>query len=237
MSKHRRKKPKHRRKKPLIYSTMLTILSVVVVGVYVAAPGVWQWNRAAAQVEAHKIHEVDTAPGPVDEQMVRRLRDTSTGPQGAPVIITYHDIGYNKSKYTVTPQDFATQMRLIHDAGWTTLTAEQLERWLDGEPLPPHSVMVTFDDGARGVWQFADPVLRRFNQHAAAYIITGFVGTHEPYYMTGDEITDLQNSGRWDLEAHTHLGHVQIPSKRRGRAGAVPDHHAVPARSAPGRDH
>ena len=79
--------------------------------------------------------------------------------------------------------------------------------------------MVTFDDGARGVWRFADPVLARFNQHAVAFIITGFVGTHEPYYMTWDEIADLHNSGRWDLEAHTHLGHVQVPSDSNGGQG------------------
>ena len=48
--------------------------------------------------------------------------------------------------------------------------------------------------------------------HATAFIITGFVGTHAPYYMTWDQITELQNSGRWDIEAHTHLGHVRCPA-------------------------
>ena len=111
-------------------------------------------------------------------------------------------------------------MRMIHDAGLDHpdgRPAGPVAR--TGEPLPPHSLMVTFDDGARGVWRFADPVLARFNQHAVAFIITGFVGTHEPYYMTWDEIADLHNSGRWDLEAHTHLGHVQVPSDANGGQG------------------
>ena len=50
----------------------------------------------------------------------------------------------------MTPEDFAAQMRLIHDAGWTTLTADQLDGWLRGEPMPPHAVLITFDDGAMG---------------------------------------------------------------------------------------
>jgi hypothetical protein len=35
-------------------------------------------------------------PGPVDPALVARLANTSTSPQGAPIIITYHDIGYNR---------------------------------------------------------------------------------------------------------------------------------------------
>ena len=79
--------------------------------------------------------------------------------------------------------------------------------------------MITFDDGATGVWQYADPVLKRLDMHAIAFIITGFVGTHAPYYMTWDQITELHNSGRWDMEAHTHLGHVQVPSDNNGNEG------------------
>ena len=124
----------------------------------------------------------------------------------------------------MTPENFAAQMQLIHDAGWTTLTTDQLDGWLDGEPLPPHSVMITFDDGATGVWQYADPVLKRLDMHATAFIITGFVGTHAPYYMTWDQITELHNNGRWDIEAHTHLGHVQVPSDNEGNDRAVPEH-------------
>jgi hypothetical protein len=107
-------------------------------------------------------------------------------------------------------------MQLIHDAGWTTLTSAQIRAWVRGEPLPPHSMMVTFDDGARGVWKYADPILARNGQHAAAFIITGFVGTHAPYYLTWSELAELHASGRWDLEAHTHLGHVKVPSDADG---------------------
>ena len=179
----------------------------------------WQWAHAEAQTEAKKIHQVDTVPGPVDETLVTQLRNVGVSAQTGPVIITYHDIGHNKSPYTVTPEDFATQMRLIHDAGWTTLTVDQVEHWLDGQPVPPHAVMITFDDGAQGVWQYAEPVLRRFNMSATAFIITGFVGTHAPYYMSWDQITELHNSGRWDIEAHTHLGHVEVPAGPDGTKG------------------
>ncbi|RZT16241.1 polysaccharide deacetylase [Mycobacterium sp. BK558] len=211
-------KPKHRKSgRPIrLLPAMLTLLSAMAVAAYLILPGMWQWAHAEAQVEARKAHQVDTVPGPVEPELVERLRAIGTTTQAAPVIITYHDIGHNKSPYTVTPENFATQMRLIHDAGWTTLTGNQLSDWLGGKPLPPRSVMITFDDGALGVWQYADPVLKRFDQHASAFIITGFVGTNAPYYMTWGQIEELRASGRWDLEAHTHQGHVQIPSDDHG---------------------
>jgi peptidoglycan/xylan/chitin deacetylase (PgdA/CDA1 family) len=215
-----------------IVSAILTLLSAMVVAAYLVVPGMWQWNRAEAKVEAKRIHQVDTVPGEVDGALVQRLRDTSASAQSAPIIITYHDISYNPSRYTVTPENFAAQMQLIHDAGWTTLTTDQLDGWLGGAPLPPHSVMITFDDGATGVWQYADPVLKRLDMHATAFIITGFVGTHAPYYMTWDQVTELANNGHWDIEAHTHLGHVQVPSDNEGNEGPflntvawLPDQH------------
>ena len=212
--------PQHRKSyRSLIISALLTILSTMVVAAYLILPGMWQLSHAEAQIEAKKPHQVDTAEQPVDTALVQQLSKATASSQAAPIIITYHDIGHNPSRYTVTSEAFAIQMRMIHDAGWTTLTANQLDDWLTGKPLPPHSVMITFDDGATGVWKYADPVLKRYGQHATAFIITGFVGTHAPYYMTWDQITELKNSGRWDIEAHTHLGHVQIPSDDAGHQG------------------
>ena len=207
-----------------IYSVILTLLSTAVVAAYLILPGMWQWNRAAMRAETHGTSrpavQVDTVSGPVDPALVAKLASLSTSPQAPPLILTYHDIGHTKDRYTVTPENFAVQMRMIHDAGWTTLTANDLSRWLAGEPMPPHGVFITFDDGTRGVWQYADPVLKRYGLHAMTFIITGFVATHAPYYMTWDQIHELQNSGRWDVEAHTHLGHVQVPSDANGHEGA-----------------
>jgi poly-beta-1,6-N-acetyl-D-glucosamine N-deacetylase len=209
---------KHRKRSAAV-SMMLTALSASLVAVYLVLPGAWQWAHAEAKVEAKKLHQIVTVAPEVPGELVNRLRNTSTSPQAGPVIITYHDIGRNPSPYTVTPENFAAQMRLIHDAGWTTLTAAQLDSWLHGGPVPSHSVMITFDDGAKGVWQYADPVLAHYGQHAVTYIITGFVGTNQPYYMTWDEIAELQASGRWDIEAHTHLGHIKIPAGPNGEQG------------------
>lgn len=195
-----------------ILSALLTLLSVAAVVTYLTVPGMWQWAHATALVEAKKPHQIDTAEQPVDAGLVERLSVTGDGTEFGPVILTYHDISpHGDSQYTVTPEEFASQMRMLHDAGWTTLTSDQMAAWVAGGPIDRHSFMLTFDDGTKGVWQYADPILARYGFHAAAFIITGSVGTHAPYYMTWEQIEELNRTGRWDFEAHTHAGHIRVP--------------------------
>lgn len=175
---------------------------------YLMIPAVWQWKTANP---FHVHDQITTITPGEDPKVLDRLRAIPSPPADAPpVVLVYHDISNERGFYTVTPAMFATQMRLLHDAGYTTITATQLNSWLHGGKLPPHPVLLTFDDGVEGVWQAADPILARYNQHAMAFIITGFVGTRQPYYMNWPEITALAASGRWDIESHTNLGHVNF---------------------------
>jgi poly-beta-1,6-N-acetyl-D-glucosamine N-deacetylase len=129
-----------------------------------------------------------------------------------PIVISYHDISpIASSSYTVTPARFAEQMALLDALGVHTLSASEYRAYTEGKPVPPRSVMITFDDGTRGVYRFADKVLAQHKFRAVSFIITGFIGTRAPYYMTWNEIDQLDRSGRWDFEAHTHVGHARIP--------------------------
>ena len=207
-------------------SAFVSIALIGFVLTYLVGPAAWQWSvandrRAELSDYTDEVFEQFTnivAP-PSNAELVALLKAAPAGQQAGPMILTYHDIGYNSSEYTVTPEAFAAQMQLLADAGWQTLSAEQLSNWLDGMPLPPHSVQITFDDGAHGIWQYADPILARNNQRATAYIITGYVGTRKPYYVTWSELGRMYDSGRWDIQAHTHKGHTEIAIDAEGHTG------------------
>lgn len=197
--------------------TILVVGPVLVAVLYLLLPGWWQWSSRTEAIVART--QVLVAPPPENEALVRALRALRGSGQGAPVILTYHDIINNPESYSITPRVFAGQMQLLHDSGYRTLTAAQLLAWLHGGRVPPHSVALTFDDGATGVWEYAAPVLARYGFHGIAFIITGDVGTHQPYYMTWPEIVDLKQSGRWDIESHTSRGHVYIATGPHGQRG------------------
>ena len=51
-----------------------------------------------------------------------------------------------------------------------------------GQPLPPRSVLVTFDDGYRSVLDVGLPVLRRYGVRPVVYLLPGHVGNSEPFW-------------------------------------------------------
>lgn len=134
-----------------------------------------------------------------------------------PLILTYHDIAVGStSNYAVTPAQFAEQMATLDALGVHTLTSTEFADFVRGRAVPPRSVLITLDDGTRGVWRYADTILAQHKFHAVSTIVTGFVGTHKPYYMTWDEITRLDQNGRWDFENHTDSAHLNIPINAAG---------------------
>ncbi|RKE22285.1 polysaccharide deacetylase family protein [Streptomyces sp. TLI_171] len=62
-------------------------------------------------------------------------------------------------------------------------------------PLPPRSVLVTFDDGDRSVLTEALPVLARLGIPAAAYVITDLIDGDQPYWWT-EAAHLVQHGGR-----------------------------------------
>lgn len=129
--------------------------------------------------------------------------------RGAVLILTYHDISPTATgAYAVTPAAFAEQLAMLRTAGFTSVSADTLlASRTDPSVLPARPVMITFDDGTGGVWRYADPLLETYGFRGVAFVITGRIGTHYPYYLTWSELSAMHDSGRWDVESHTANGH------------------------------
>jgi len=156
-----------------------------------------------------------TALAPADLARYRAAAASAPVPADAPIVLTYHDINPvgRDSTYVVRPSAFEAQMRMLHEAGYRSLTADQFAGYVRGSFDPPsRSVLITFDDGTAGLWVYADRILARYGFHAVSFVITGRVGTHRPYYLTWPEIARLSGTGRWDFESHTHDLHSAVPT-------------------------
>ncbi|GGL69547.1 hypothetical protein GCM10010129_11220 [Streptomyces fumigatiscleroticus] len=175
----------------------------------------WQYDARHRAVSAQ-------APPP-DAVQDARPRAVGARHAAAPVVLAYHDVApHSASRYTVTPERLDAQLAALRAAGYRTLSSREFARFLrTGRPPAPRSVYLTFDDGTRGLWAHADPILARHRMKAAAYLITGAVGTHRPYYLSWPEVDRMAGSGRWDFQAHTHLGHRRARVDASGRRGSV----------------
>src|SRR5699024_2244146 len=94
----------------------------------------------------------------------------------------------------------------------------RLLAWLAGRAtLPRRPVLLTFDNGGKDVWRFADPILARHGFRAIVLPATGLIGTHQPYYLNWAELRALRATGRWDVGSHTDSGTGSIQINPAGR--------------------
>ena len=99
---------------------------------------------------------------------------------------------------TTLPSALNSQMAYLTSIHATSISLQHLaDSLLYRLPLPPHPVVITFDDGRLSQWINAVPVLRRDDFTAVFFPCTGLIGkTVGPQtYMTASEIQDLVSSG------------------------------------------
>ncbi|WP_431677594.1 polysaccharide deacetylase family protein [Kitasatospora sp. KL5] len=89
-------------------------------------------------------------------------------------VLAYHGV--------TDPRSFGAQLdRLRRLANPVSLTA--VERAVtEGRPLPPRSVLITFDDADRTVFTHALPLLAARGIPAAAFVIAELIGTDRPFW-------------------------------------------------------
>jgi peptidoglycan/xylan/chitin deacetylase (PgdA/CDA1 family) len=142
-------------------------------------------------------------------------------------------LGYGLS---VTPDQFAAQVKWLHGSGYDTIQMSALAACIRGEaPCPAHAVALTFDDGYMDAYTAALSVLQEYGATATFYIVSGFVG-HDAY-MGWDEIRALRAAGM-EIGAHS-ISHLDLTTLSHdenvdqiGRSGAeIAAHLGIPVRS------
>ena len=89
-------------------------------------------------------------------------------------VLAYHGI--------TDPASFGAQLDRLRQLA-TPVSVQDVERSLaEGRPLPPRSVLVTFDDPDRTVLRHALPELVARRIPAAAFVIAELVGTEKPFW-------------------------------------------------------
>lgn len=129
-----------------------------------------------------------------------------------PVALTYHDITPRKSVwFDCTPQEFRSQIDAMTKVGARFVSLAQIEASLNGRPLPPRAVALTFADNYRGFLTYAYPILKARRIPVAMFVHTGYVGSKvgRPK-MTWNEIQRLDNEGLVTFGSQT-VSHRDLP--------------------------
>ncbi|WP_042365398.1 polysaccharide deacetylase family protein [Streptacidiphilus neutrinimicus] len=131
---------------------------------------------------------------------------------------------------------FAAQLDRVLRAA-TPVSAGQVQRAMSGgAPLPPHSVLITFEHGHRDVVTHALPALAARAVPALVFAVAGLVDTDDPYWW--DEAEFLVGEGGWARSLSGRAGGsvaaalaaMPDPDRRRSLAELrVTAHHRAPS--------
>lgn len=118
-------------------------------------------------------------------------------PLYAPILM-YHHVGFPKAgRFSVTPAQFASQLKWLRDQGYRSVSIDDIAAALrGGPPLPPKPIAITFDDGWRDQYDIALPLLSEFGFKATFFVVSGWVGRGSTL-MTWNEVRDLRARGHW----------------------------------------
>lgn len=120
-----------------------------------------------------------------------------TAPTGPPMtsvpVLMYHSIGELQGNDAVISRArFSEQMEYLYRNGYRTLTLDELAAFLDKkQPLPPRSVVLTFDDGYRDTYEVAMPILKQYGFKSVMFIPAGDVGQR----LSWQELKEMRSTG------------------------------------------
>lgn len=115
--------------------------------------------------------------------------------------------------WTLTRSNFERQMSILKENGYESIGLDDVVAWQRGQKeLPEKSVVITFDDGDRSIYDVARPVLEKFGYKATIFVVTSRVGRRwdRVDMMTWAELRELQDSGVFTIESHSHALHYQV---------------------------
>ena len=138
---------------------------------------------------------------------------------GVPVVV-YHGLD-EPGRYAIPREEFARQMAMLDAAGVETITVDEYVSFLRGEPvdLPERPLLLTFDDGKLSSFRGADAVLERYGMTAVMYTIAGETEEGSEYYLSAEELSEMTESGRWEVETHAGEQHHELAYDAAGHLG------------------
>ncbi len=128
----------------------------------------WQiagFNQISTAVEGRRIVIPLKHPNPGGIQ--------ADGYQTVPVLLYRNIVTHTPKAYELSTQAFESQMKYLKDMGYSTISLDQLTRFLNlQDSLPEKAIVITFDSAHRWVYDTAYPVLKRLGLTAAIFIST-----------------------------------------------------------------
>lgn len=113
-------------------------------------------------------------------------------------------------RFAVSPVEFEKQLDYLQAQGYSTIDTHALDHAIrTGVPLPPKSVMLTFDDGWETQFAIVYPLLKARGMVGVFFVHTGAIGDQPGASMSWGDVCQMEDDGM-DIESHT-VSHPSLP--------------------------
>ena len=136
-------------------------------------------------------------------------------------VLGYHNIGESVEKWEVSPKTFEKHLQYLQENNYYFCTPTEL-LWFQRQKksLPQKTVLITFDDGCKGVYTYALPLLQKYKAKATLFIVNSFLNTDG--YLTWEELDSIMSSGIFTLGSHSYNLHGWVDYSMISGGGMVP---------------
>lgn len=87
---------------------------------------------------------------------------------------------YKENPFILSVEKFEEQMSFLYHNGFSTITLDELEKYIKNEiKISKRSVVISFDDGAKCSYIYAYPILKKYSFNAVNFLITSKIRTNE----------------------------------------------------------
>jgi peptidoglycan/xylan/chitin deacetylase (PgdA/CDA1 family) len=100
-------------------------------------------------------------------------------------ILAYHDIGPQSFFNLQVPEKvFRSHMSYLSDAGYNVISLEEAVELLKSKkPVPADTVVITFDDGYRSIYEHVLPAVKKYGMPVTVFLSTGPVEKRGPLFV------------------------------------------------------
>ncbi len=148
----------------------------------------------------------DTATLPEPSPMSTETMSEVQSEVKVPILLYHHINGdASASRYHVSLPNFQSQMEALYEMGYQSISLSQFLDALDrGTPLPEKSVLITFDDGHKSVYDNAFPIMKALGFTGVFYIVANRI-YDIPDFVNISTLKEMINAG-WEIgsRSYTH---------------------------------
>lgn len=125
------------------------------------------------------------------------------------IVLMYHDVVASRTRdtlwYDSTTEEVRKDVEKLQEWGATFVSLEDLYQSLvNDRPLPPRSVVITYDDNYQGFYDFAWPVYAEKKIPVTMFVHTNFIGSQQGRpKMSEETLKELLKSGHFTIGSHT----------------------------------